>query len=556
MALVISDWDDTLFPRTAWTNVVDPESFTGTESSAISFLTTARDLARVYVVTNAERAWVVSYCPRFYGRIDPVLAPLTVVSARDRYGGRYPDDDQRWKCRTYGDLLRENPTVTQLIHVSDSLKDRQAVIDVVRRQRLRGRTLCLKSVKLVEFPTFQQLEAQLTVVSAWLPWIVAHSGDLDLQTRWTAGHLPVLESMPASAPAPASEPLPVSPREHLPIAIIGSGIAALSATLLLDVYKLTPVIFRPPQSGTHITATPLLSNYPGIERAMSGTEFYEIVERQVRATGTRFLDEEVISVDDTSPQLGITTTTGSYTADVILVATGLGHASSRDPRTTMGAESITKGLYGCLVCDRPRLQQDGYIHDGTLKVEGLHVWIVGNGDNAIETALLLSQTATQVNIVVRNTVSRASVILRDQLRGRENVSMFLNSRIHRIHGSGGVAVSVEIGAVAGVGTGTGAGADAGAGISTGVTHRADIIFLATGHVPNTKFLHNTDVDLDSDGYIVRPNPDSTETNVTNIFACGTVASHRHQTTVATLGDGARSATDINLSLALRTRISA
>ena len=67
------------------------------------------------------------------------------------------------------------------------------------------------------------------------------------------------------------------------------------------------------------------------------------------------------------------------------------------------------------------------------------------------------------------------------------------------------------------------------------------VFMAIGHVPNTKFLGDL-VELDNGGFIVTT-PGGTDTNVPGLFAAGDVADPKYQQAISAAGMGCRAALD-------------
>ncbi len=65
--------------------------------SIIGVLTLALQYGNVTVITNAETGWVQLSAQKFCPLVVPMLAKLTIVSARSTYESLFPDSPLKWK---------------------------------------------------------------------------------------------------------------------------------------------------------------------------------------------------------------------------------------------------------------------------------------------------------------------------------------------------------------------------------------------------------------------------------------------------------------------------
>src|SRR5262249_31375586 len=155
------------------------------------------------------------------------------------------------------------------------------------------------------------------------------------------------------------------------------------------------------------------------------------------------------------------------------------------------------GVSACAVCDGalPRFRNKPIV-------------VVGGGDTAVEEATYLTKYASDVYLVHRRDVLRASKIMQERALKNPKITMKWNCVLDEVQGTDEHGVT---GAV--LRSTTDGGKE---------QLEAGGVFLAIGHTPNTDFLGGQ-LTLDSKGYIVLTVPFRTNTSIPGVFAAGDVA---------------------------------
>ena len=151
----------------------------------------------------------------------------------------------------------------------------------------------------------------------------------------------------------------------------------------------------------------------------------------------------------------------------------------------------------------------------------------------MEEASFLAKFADHVKVVHRRDEFRASKIMIDYARSKDNVEFITNATVDEVLGA-------DEGRVTGV------------RLRDTVTgeHRdlpADGLFVAIGHDPTTGLFKGI-LDMDEAGYLLTQ-PGSTATNIEGVFAAGDVVDHTYRQAVTAAGMGCMAALDAERWLA-------
>ena len=298
---------------------------------------------------------------------------------------------------------------------------------------------------------------------------------------------------------------------HKKVIIIGSGPAGLTAAVYAARANLEPLVFEGSQPGGQLTITTDVENFPGFPDGIMGPELMDHMRKQAVRFGATCEYKTVTKTDFSNNPFKIWVNDDEYTADTIIISTG---ASARLLGLDSEKELMGYGVSACATCD-------GFFF------KEKEVLVIGGGDSAAEEAIFLTKFASKVTIVHRRDEFRASKIMADRVLKNEKIDIMWNSAVEDIHGAKDTGVTgVKI-------------KDTISGDLRDVS--CDGIFMAIGHVPNTNIFKGQ-IDLDEKGYITTQ-PDTTNTNVSGVFACGDVQDQVYRQAITAAGTGCMSAID-------------
>lgn len=301
--------------------------------------------------------------------------------------------------------------------------------------------------------------------------------------------------------------------EHIRCLIIGSGPAGYTAAIYASRSNLQPVLYEGIQPGGQLTTTTEVENFPGYPDGVNPFDMMSDFRRQAERFGAEIRSGEVTKVDF-SRQDGVLKVwidnDLKIDADAVIVATG---ASAKYLGLETEQTYKGKGVSACATCD-------GFFYRKKT------VAVVGGGDTACEEALYLSSLCKQVYLIVRKPFLRASEIMQQRVKEKENITILFEHNTLRLTGNDKVE-----------------GADLvyrkGEKDERQVHIDIDGFFLAIGHTPNSA-LFSDYLKTDSQGYILTDG-DTPKTNVEGVFAAGDVADPRYRQAITAAASGCKAA---------------
>ena len=292
--------------------------------------------------------------------------------------------------------------------------------------------------------------------------------------------------------------------------VIGGGPAGYTAALYAARANLNPLVIEGFAFGGQLMITSDVENYPGFRDGIMGPELMATMRAQAERFGAEMLSDDVTRVDFSERPLRVYVGDDEYLAKAVIVATG---ATARQLGLDTEVALQGRGVSYCAVCDAAFFR-------------GQEVVVVGGGDSALEEASFLAKFATNVTVVHRRDEFRASAIMVDYAKSKDNVEFAFNSVVTEVLGEDGKMTGVRL-----RDTVTGEERELAAGG----------LFVAIGHDPTTGLFKDV-LDMDEAGYLITRGG-STETNIEGVFAAGDVVDHVYRQAVTAAGMGCMAALD-------------
>ncbi len=284
------------------------------------------------------------------------------------------------------------------------------------------------------------------------------------------------------------------------VAVIGGGMAGLTAAIYCQRFRLTTSVFAKEPGGI-ITEAAVVENWPG-EKSVSGIDLMERVRAQAEALGAAFTFDEVDSAEGSHGSFTLKTSGGSsVTASALVLATG----SQRRKLGAPGEEEFAgRGVSYCATCD-------------AFFFRGKTVAVVGGSDSAAAAAELLSNMARKVYVIYRRGRLRAEPIRVERLEKAPNVEIVTNTTIDEIMGGDTVT---------------------GVALAGGENLPVDGVFVEIGFDPSTKISKQLGVDHDESGFIRVD--EACRTSIAGVYAAGdvTTGTNRMRQLVTAAAEGA------------------
>ncbi len=291
------------------------------------------------------------------------------------------------------------------------------------------------------------------------------------------------------------------------IVIIGAGAAGMTAAIYVLRGGKKTILLERENIGGQIALSPKVQNIPSIPE-ISGSDYADKIFSQISDLGADFELEEVLKIEKRENRFTVTTDYNEYSAGAVILASGVKHRQLNVPSEE---RFLGKGVYYCALCD-------GAFYAGQ------EVALVGDGNTALQYALMLSDIASRLTVVTMFDKFFGEKALEDALRAKENVEIIPGYVAEEILGSNefeGVRFKETTG-------------DKRFDLKTAA------LFVAIGQVADDK-LYRGLVKTDSQGFIITD--EMMRTDIPGLFAAGDCRAKNVRQLTTAASDGAIAATD-------------
>jgi len=282
--------------------------------------------------------------------------------------------------------------------------------------------------------------------------------------------------------------------------IVGGGVAGWTAAIYAARANLEPLVITGNEEGGQLMLTTEIENFPGF--LGTGPELMANLKKQAQKFGAKVIQKNVSEFERKGKVYELAAGKEKYASPTVIIATG---ASARWLGLAGEEKFQGRGLHTCATCD-------GFFY------KEKEIFVVGGGDSAMEEANFLTKFAKKVTIVHRREKFRASKIMLERAKKNSKIEFMTNSEIIELGGDAPLT-KVRI-----------------KNNKTGEekNYKIDGVFLAIGHIPNTKIFEGK-VDLNKNGFVKTDR--NRKTNLPGVFAAGDVQDPIYKQAITAAGTG-------------------
>ncbi len=290
------------------------------------------------------------------------------------------------------------------------------------------------------------------------------------------------------------------------VAIIGSGVAGMTAAIYLKRANVDVVIIEKNAPGGQINKTAIIENYPGFS-SIEGPNLAMNIYMQINDLEIPYKGMEILEIVDNGEEKIVKGNNEDIICKKVIIATGRKPKSLDVPNED---RLNGKGISWCAICD------------GAL-FKNKDVLVIGGGNSALEESLYLASLVNKVTMVHRRDEFTGDEVLKNKVLNNEKIEIIWNTVVEQFNERDGLLESVAI--------------------KNKVTDEKRNVpvsgsFIFIGFEPETKIFENLEI-TDKFGYILVDK--YMETSKKGIYACGDVIRKELYQIVTAMGEGAQAA---------------
>lgn len=289
------------------------------------------------------------------------------------------------------------------------------------------------------------------------------------------------------------------------LVVVGGGVSGMTAALYALRNGKKVLLLEGEGIGGQIAQSPKVENFPTIKQ-ISGSKLSDDLFEQITALGVEFEFDTVSKIEKEDNVFTIFGEYNNYESRSVIIANGVKHRKLNLPNEE---QFIGKGVYYCAICDGPFYASK-------------EVTLIGDGNTALQYALLLSDICSQVNLVIMFDRFFGDANLVKAVENRENIIITRNAKTIELKGEKELESIVFE-----------------KQDKTTFEIKNTPLFVAIGQIPDNKKFENL-ADLDKFGYF--DSDESTKTKTPGLYVAGDTRKKDVRQVSTAIGDGAVAAT--------------
>jgi len=286
------------------------------------------------------------------------------------------------------------------------------------------------------------------------------------------------------------------------LVIVGAGPAGLMASVYAARYNLKTLVIGKLLGGV-VGEVKDICNFPTYEK-VDGIELIKGLSNQAKKLGVKIISEEVLELKNKN-DFEVVTNKNKYLTKKIILATGL---ERRKLAIKREKELFGRGVHYCATCDA------GFYRD---KIVG----VVGGGNSALSSALLLGQFAKKVYVIYRgDKFINGEPTLIDKVKKNRKIEVLFDSEIEELIGKEKLE-KVKL--------------------KNGKKVVLDGVFIEIGGVPNLNLARMLKIKIEKNSIKV---DERKKTNIDGVYAVGDITNSPMKQIITACADGAIAAQSV------------